>query len=660
MGNDGNYKILITRDNKTLLSYQQAHDKNRAYVFDESSKNHLEYDINLDVKDNDYIFTYYGENGTGKTTIFKSLRELTPFKHPPYIKHPEILASTAKIYKIIDINMDLSKNFNSVNSFTKYDEKLIYFYNFFSYDNRHKIIEPVTEEHYVVEFLVSERKKATNIDEKFDMLNEEIFEWWENNNVLKKKNIYTIESTYEGQTRRIRRETSLYIIMKILEEHAISKKIPIIEYLRNFSEYKDELKEIDKEKLTIILNENSIRQKLFRFYDEIFQIKRHFRLYYIEEIKENIKIVKHIKNGFKKYFSLLSGFIYHDIFSITQYSSFLNMKYERLYVFESNYKPKSAYTFEHFINKCSTGQQKLLKFLFILAKIENADRKTIIIGDDIFDSSDNKNFMNIIVLLKKVTEKRRPIILLFTHEFEIFGMINKILKVQETSSYIMHRNKEKHKIEFNSQSIKNLTLEEYLESKIKNNNDIQLKVLYFLVLCIYGRNLVERTLGDKSDIYTMITSLLHLKKNSKKIMSNANLIAKLKFFDNFSNEDIKEIEEFSKKFSNYFSMVKSVFMYCKKANIDKIELNIFLSLYGRLYIEQMIFKKITKNVKERNILLSSIKTYQTGYLLKKYGNDVNINALNDYITKFIHINQGLSYLINIDSKILFKLINNIK
>lgn len=291
-----------------------------------------------------------------------------------------------------------------------------------------------------------------------------------------------------------------------------------------------------------------------------------------------------------------------------------------------------------------------------------ADNKTIILGDDIFDSFDNKNILYVISLLKKTIEFKRPLLMIFTHDIEIFGMLNRSLKIKTTSSFIMSRKLKE--IEIKSIDLKNMNLEDYIRTKNNADLTIEMKVLYFFILSINGRNLIERTYGQDHECYITITNLLHIKENSYETILNISKIANFKFLDFFTTQDIKDIEDFSKRFKSYFSMVKNIFEYCKKSNIDKIELNIFFSLYGRLYIENTILKRLSKKGVNVKTLLSGIKTYQTGVLLneykKEYGTDFDINALNDYITKFIHINQGLSYLINIDNKVLLNLINNIK
>lgn len=450
--------------------------------------------------------------------------------------------------------------------------------------------------------------------------------------------------------------------MRVLEDFSIQNKISFELLLNKYESFREKLILFDIEKLTNILNDENYGSEILNYIKKIYSRAKKVDQEYKEDIKRSTKILSFIDIHLKKDFLEISKNFIRDIQITNEYSSFLDLEYKKILIVESEDMPsidKNIYKIEDFFKILSEAQIKLLKFLFILAKVgAYADNKTVIVADDILESIDNKNLINIINLIKIVLERKKPSFLFFTHDFEIFGMVNKILKVNKESSYIISR--QEREIYFKNINTKDMTLEEYVRNKKHINHPIQIKILYFLVLCVYGRNLVERTLGDKSDAYIMITSILHLKTNSEEVISNINLIRNLKFLDFFSNDDIREIEEFSKEFSSYFGMVKNVFEYCKKTNIDKIELNIFLSLYGRLYIEEVILKKLTTNITERNTLLSSIKTYQTGALIKKYGNDININALNDYITKFIHINQGLSYLINIDSHILLKLINNIK
>lgn len=54
--------IKIERDNKKLLLIESSH-------YPHEERFHLKYDIDLIAKDQDYIFTFYGENGSGKSSI---------------------------------------------------------------------------------------------------------------------------------------------------------------------------------------------------------------------------------------------------------------------------------------------------------------------------------------------------------------------------------------------------------------------------------------------------------------------------------------------------------------------------------------------------------------------------------------------------------------
>lgn len=639
--------IKIERDNKKLLLIESSH-------YPHEERFHLKYDIDLIAKDQDYIFTFYGENGSGKSSICDKITGYQEQRSQSEIKKEWITPN-----KIIDINYLLGNDFTSValNQRIKNGDDGVYFHSLFKNSN---ISESMSLTYNYFFFCSNDAEKNIN---KYNRLNNKIFDWWFKNCGSNRIKDYSIMKYYEhddytdDNPKYHTKKSAIYILIKIIEEHLIKNRIPLNVFLDNCLNYIDDLKKSDDSCLVDILFEEQIRIEIIDFYVSF--LKNININSSRNAIKYNNKILDFIEKNYNEDFKSISKSIFYKIDSNLEYSSFLNINYKRAYILEFHQNNSHTYKIEDFLKKISEGQKKIFKWIFILAKIKiMADNKTIIIADDIFESFDNKNMINVMIAFYKIIKIRKPMLMFFSHDFEIFGLFNKILKVGKGSSFIISRNKKNLTIE--PFSIKNMTLEEYIENKNPEKSPIQIKVLYFLVSCIYGRNLVERTLGQKNIYYEKLTSLLHIKINSKETLSKAHEISSLKFLDSFSNEDIQEIENFAKKFSSYYYMVRNIFNFTKTVNIGKIELNIFLSLYGRLCIEQKILKKLSKNVKERNLLLSKITTYQTGYLLNKYGSDVDINILNDYITKFIHINQGLSYLINIDSEYIYKLINNIK
>jgi hypothetical protein len=660
------YGIKIIRDDKTLISFDFAHNKNQ-------SSNHLKFNLNLKAKDNNHLFSYYGENGSGKSTICDKITSVynkeTNDRFQSFSKVETLLyKNEIRNCKVINIRDDLSLKFESVCSLVDTEKNFIKFSDYFRKDNIDQLLDfnNKNPDLYKSSFIF-------NIDKPRDIerYNEErTLEIKKYNKIIKLTNIFFENKKFNKDFARFyndyfyykKDETFLFHTIDILENYGNIKKISTENIINNYEKFKESIFLFDEKRLTDIFSDEKIGKLILDYLKYSYDKSKNIIKDYRNKIKENNKIIEFINENLKKDFLLISDNFIRDIEITTTYNTFLNMNCNSIYLKKKGHHFANRYTVEDVIDKSSEGQVKLIKLLFILSKMGiEADNKTIVIADDIFDSFDNKNVINIMKILNKVLSIRKPILIFFTHDFEIFGSFNKFFKIKDESSFFISRDKET--LEISNLNVKETTLEEYVVNKITDESPIQIKIIYFLVLSVYGRNLIERTLGQKNIYYESLTSLIHLKLNSLDTISSLEKIADLIFFNSFTVKDIDDIREYSKKFKNYFMMIKSIFTFTQENKIPKIELNIFLSLYARLYIEFIILNDLKKKGVNINNLLLNIKTYQTGYLLNEYkkneGDIIQINALNDYLTKFIHINQGLSYLINIDSGILIKLIKNI-
>lgn len=638
------YKIstrerLLKLYNSANISYKEVDD--------------LLFNLNLKATDSHYLFSFFGENGIGKTTICKefskdfieikeerknnSIQWLEFFFKDNYnidIDYKKYIKNQNDL-KCINIQEYLKLPFYA-NCVFATNQNRFYFYEFLYNDNLDKIKGNINENCEIVE--------DVEITEEFDKISELIYIWSRKNNI----DIYD-NCDYE-------KENPISIFTKKIEKKAIEEKINLKAFLSNYIHHP--LKE--SEKLLEILIDNDNKEKILGFLIKVlFKIKDE-RLRSKREMQKNEKLISELL--LEKYnFELLSNSFLNEIVFEHEYNSFLEMGVHEVFIINRrNIKQK----LHEFLTKISEGQLKLIKLYFIFSFVKsNADKDTIIIADDIFDSFDNKNILNILILMKKAIDVKKPILISFTHDFEIFKIINKQLKVKSESSKILLR--KDNEIFFSPFEITKGTFEEYIKTQIRNSANTEILSLYFIVMLVYSRNLFERTSGVDSVFYKKITSILHVKKDTDLIIPSILERSDFHLMKIFTKNNIEDIQHYYNKHDDFFSFLNGIFVFSKIQNINNLELNIFLSLYARILIENIILKNLKEKGFDIENILSCIKEYQTGELIRMYKrentvHDKHLIALNNYITNFIHIEEGISYLINIDSKVLLKLIDNIK
>lgn len=674
---ENEFGVKIYRDNKEIMDYAYSLNKDDYNLKEETDfdiytnkflaflrspsydEERLLFKLNLNASDKNNIFCFFGENGVGKTTIcneilgkyaisaiteleniynsannnFKKeiIRQHLPYNHLKHKKNEH--------QKIIDIKRYLSFNFYSYCIFSEKGRKgIINIHDFFTNKNQNFLLNyemTITNEN-------GEEESLTDLHIEL----EELLERWVSQNIPKHSYPENEKDFEEG---------CLHFLIKSLEETANILKINLKPFIMNYKPDDSNISTIKDS-----LGNKNINKKIQVFMHHIFKRLEKEKRIARKNIKEHNKISKYVIEN-ENDFSLCSG-ICKKILIKTTYNSFLETKIDNIYIM--NLKDKEC-ELDVFLKKISEGEVKLIKLYFILVMVRIISKKdSVIVADDIFDSFDNKNIINIVNFMKKIIAYKNPILCLFTHDIEIFRILNKDLEIPKYSSYVLLR--KENEIVFQDLSITDGTFEEYIKSSIKNDNSIQEKSLYFIVMLIYGRNLIERTLGSSSHEYQKITSLLHLKNDSDTVMSNLSDFSKIYFMKDFSPEIISEIQDYYNKSNNYFIFLKGIFTFFNVGNLNKLVFNVFLSLYARILIENKVLEALSSNGINIENYLRNIKTNQTGALIDAYkiemGKKLNpsILILNEHIPKFIHINQGLSYLINIDSEILFKLIKNVE
>ncbi|PZE55678.1 phage infection protein [Curtobacterium sp. MCLR17_044] len=169
---------------------------------------------------------------------------------------------------------------------------------------------------------------------------------------------------------------------------------------------------------------------------------------------------------------------------------------------------------EHLLQVLSTGEKKALYILNILFEVE-ARRKSgelsLFIIDDIADSFDYKNKYAIIHYLKEMEAEAHFRLVILTHNFDFLRTIRGREVVSWGGCFVAEKSTDRVRFEaMNSQLIQN-PFEGDLKGKMFTNARER-------IACIpFARNILEYSRGNQDSSYLRLTSLLHLKTDSRAI-----------------------------------------------------------------------------------------------------------------------------------------------
>ena len=212
-----------------------------------------------------------------------------------------------------------------------------------------------------------------------------------------------------------------------------------------------------------------------------------------------------------------------DIFNNRFFVPFeLELKNRVSMVLEKDKIAKLSFTFKEQENRkevdknallevLSTGELRafyILNIIFEIRAREKEGQKTLIVVDDIADSFDYKNKFAIIQYLKDISERDNFWQIILTHNFDFFRTVQSRF-VNYSSCFMATRNEDGIEVT-KAVGIKNIFVNDWK----KNFGDNPRK----RIACIpFMRNLIEFTKGNTDSDYGLLTSLLHIKKNTKTI-----------------------------------------------------------------------------------------------------------------------------------------------
>ena len=249
----------------------------------------------------------------------------------------------------------------------------------------------------------------------------------------------------------------------------------------------------------------------------------------------------------------------------------------------------------------SQGEKKALYILNIIFEIEvrrKSGIETVFVVDDIADSFDYKNKYSIIQYLMDIASNDNFREIILTHNFDFFRIVQS--RFVKYSHCLMASKTSKEISLEKAQGIKNIFVKDW---KINFFKDDRKKVASIPFI----RNIVEFTKGENDLDFLKLTSLLHWKDDTDKILVRDLDQMFTKYFNTTEsnpNDGISAID-----------LIKKEADECEKAKVDGInfEHKIVMSIAIRLIAEKFMIDKIAEPK-----FVSDIKSNQTQELVKKY------------------------------------------
>ena len=274
--------------------------------------------------------------------------------------------------------------------------------------------------------------------------------------------------------------------------------------------------------------------------------------------------------------------------------------------------PKLGFTFkdgqdrkdvekDNLLKVLSTGEKKAFYILNIIFEIQvriSSGQKTIMIIDDIADSFDYRNKYAIIQYLKDISEKKNFRQLILTHNFDFFRTVQSRF-VNYGSCFLAKRNEDGIKIE-PATGIKNVFVKDWKQGFASNPRK-RIASIPFM------RNLVEYTVGEDSEQFKKLTSLLHIK-------TDTNNLTEADLFEIYRNLFSSKVKPANGGTGKVLDLIFQEADACLVAEggID-LENKIVLSIAARLKAEQYMITRINEPG-----FVAEIHESQTTKLLSKF------------------------------------------
>lgn len=256
----------------------------------------------------------------------------------------------------------------------------------------------------------------------------------------------------------------------------------------------------------------------------------------------------------------------------------------------------------------SQGEKRALFLLNIINDLEAlklANQPCLIIADDIAESFDYKNKYAIVEYLQEMMEDENLHFIVLTHNFDFYRTVATRSK---ESIYPQMVQRVQNGIEIvQPKYVFHNPFAEMKKGMIANKDEDIITSIPFV------RNLIEYTAGESNEDYLLLTSLLHLKADTKNIT--------LKQLEDIFNREL-EIEP-SLSFSSgretqsvYQLIIDSAKNVAQQNNRESIDLTgkVIVSMAIRLLAEEYMIHQISST----GTSLAEIKGNQTAVLVRKF------------------------------------------
>jgi hypothetical protein len=258
----------------------------------------------------------------------------------------------------------------------------------------------------------------------------------------------------------------------------------------------------------------------------------------------------------------------------------------------------------------SQGEKKALYILNIIFEVEarkQQKQETLFIVDDIADSFDYKNKYAIVEYLRDISEEPYFKQILLTHNFDFFRTCNGRFVPYDHCFMVTKSATELNLVQ--AVGIKNVFVKDW---KLNFYKDLKKQIASIAFM----RNIIEYTKGDKDPDYLKLTSLLHWRDDTAKlIISDVDTIFNALFKENGASKDVKKLA---------VDLIHEAAQSCLKADDGvNFENKIVLSIATRLAAEKYMIERLADKK-----FVSSIDTNQTVRLFtefkKRFGSETQV------------------------------------
>jgi len=450
---------------------------------------------------------------------------------------------------------------------------------------------------------------------------------------------------------------------KVLEDFELQNKFDLIDKklsnakLREFRDYLLEHKHV----LPKLINIENFAKELWISY---FVSKKDLFNKLLEEykkgekeIKELIKKAKKEQTDWERSIKIFNNRFTHLPFSLSVKNKddvILKGEVPTIkFVFKDGDDEKIYINKNELLTLLSTGEQRALYILNIIFEIEarkKLDQDTLLIIDDIADSFDYKNKYAIIDYLKYISELEKFYIIILTHNFDFFRIINS-RGIVSNRKQCLFALKYEDKIELEKAEYLRNPFAEVFKKKLEDPKNLIASIPFV-------RNIIEYTKGKENDDYLKLTSLLHIKENSESIKLKGlkdifkNSISSLNFPENYLDKNV--IDLISETAENCLNSPES-------GNLaNKIVLSIAIRLEAEKFMIDKISDKEFIKAIESNQTLELLKEFEKRYNNEKEVLDI-LKRVNLITPENIHINSFMyEPLIDMGDNELKKLYEDVK